>query len=87
MHDCGEGLSSVNDALQRCMTVVRDCLPQLEDIVKGTADTAIVEHGLFIRPGEQVAEQQASGWGKGRVTLIGDAAHPMRPTGKPSQAA
>ena len=37
--------------------------------------------GLAVRFALQVAAQQAQGWGKGNMTMVGDAAHSMRPTG------
>ncbi len=48
------------------------------EIVRGTDPRAVAEHGIFTRQAEALP---ADGWGRGRVTLVGDAAHPVRPTG------
>lgn len=55
--------------------------PQMQDLVRLTDPSAIIEHGLFVRQASELDKYAETGWGKGRVTLIGDAAHPMRPTG------
>lgn len=43
-----------------------------EDVVRATPDDAIVRIGIFDRP-------PLTRWGQGRITLLGDAAHPMTP--------
>ena len=48
------------------------------DRIRGTDPGTVTEHGIFTRaPGAL----PPGGWGRGRVTLVGDAAHPVRPTG------
>ena len=51
------------------------------EVVRETDPRAVAEHGIFTRQAEALP---ADGWGRGRVTLIGDAAHPVRPTGAPT---
>ena len=51
----------------------------LVDLMKQTDPSTVAEHGIFTRSAESYPEHR---WGKGRVTLIGDAAHPVRPTGE-----
>ena len=48
------------------------------EVVRETDPRAVAEHGIFTRQAEALP---ADGWGRGRVTLLGDAAHPVRPTG------
>jgi 2-polyprenyl-6-methoxyphenol hydroxylase-like FAD-dependent oxidoreductase len=47
-------------------------LEQFLSIVQATPDAQITEHGLYQRTAEQIPE---GAWGKGPVTLVGDAAH------------
>lgn len=74
--------SDDSSAYERCRQVVRAGLPQLESIVADTDPSAVVEHGMFTRPGDKVAALADQGWGKGVMTMVGDAAHSMRPTGQ-----
>ena len=67
--------------MQRCLQAVQDFAPQFLEFVRNTNPSTIIEHGLFARSPEQVSSYADVGWGVGRVTLIGDAAHAMRPTG------
>ena len=66
--------------LQRCLKVVGDHYSQeLLHTMKSTDPSAVLEHGTYVRPPEALPED---GWGKGRCSLLGDAAHPLRPTGE-----
>ena len=67
--------------MQRALKIAAGFAPQFHDFIKQTPPTAVVEHGLFARPPETLEAFAEEGWGKGRVTLIGDAIHPARPTG------
>lgn len=69
--------------MQRCMKAVEDFAPQFVEYVRNTDSSTIVEHGLYARTPEQHSSYADKGWGMGRVTLVGDAAHAMRPTGNP----
>jgi 2-polyprenyl-6-methoxyphenol hydroxylase-like FAD-dependent oxidoreductase len=47
------------------------CAP-IEAVIEGTAESAILRHDIYDREG-------LTRWGHGRVTLLGDAAHPTTP--------
>lgn len=58
-------------------------MPQLTEWIRNTPPGAIVEHGMFTRSADSIEAFAEQGWGKGRVTFVGDAVHATRPTGKP----
>eukprot|EP00877_Chromochloris_zofingiensis_P014712 jgi/Chrzof1/9495/Cz04g05090.t1 len=62
----------LSDAKSRCLAVFGDSCPLLLDIMKSTPPERVTEHGLYQRTVEMMAD---SHWGKGMVTLVGDAAH------------
>lgn len=62
------------------MTLFKDHPEVLVSLMRQTDPSTVAEHGIFTRDAESYPEHR---WGKGRVTLIGDAAHPVRPTGGP----
>lgn len=68
--------------LQNAVRAVGGFTPQFAEWVRATPPGAVVEHGLFTRSSDWVAGTAGRGWGRGRVTLVGDAAHPTRPTGQ-----
>lgn len=61
-----------NSAHERAIKVMKDFPKAITDIIAATDPSCIAEHGLWTR---DVTEP----WGRGRVSLVGDAAHPMRP--------
>ena len=75
------GHSYLSGCLQRCLQVLSSCRETWSDLVRmveATPADAILEHGTYTRPAEAIPDE---GWGRGPVTLLGDAAHPLRPTG------
>lgn len=46
--------------------------------VNATDPATALEHNLYVR---HPSSLDGGFWGVGRVTLVGDAAHPLRPTG------
>ena len=52
------------------------------DIVERTDPTTVTQHGLYMRPLNNTTPEQ--GWGKGRISLLGDAAHATIPNGNAS---
>ena len=67
--------------MQRAIKAVEGFAPQIVEWVKQTPPSAVIEHGLFARRPEVLEAFEAEGWGKGRITFVGDAIHPARPTG------
>lgn len=49
------------------------------DIVEGTDASTVTQHGLYMRPLNDTTSEH--GWGRGRVSLLGDAAHATIPNG------
>ncbi|KAI8476852.1 MAG: hypothetical protein J3K34DRAFT_463521 [Monoraphidium minutum] len=66
-------------AKQRALAAFAPLAPPLRALVGATDPSVIVEHGLFIRRAEEMREEA---FGKGCIAVIGDAAHPVRPTGQ-----
>ena len=66
-------------AKARCIKVLRGFHPSFLAVVEDTPGEVVVEHGLFVRP---AAKMNAEAYGQGRVVVVGDAAHALRPTGK-----
>jgi hypothetical protein len=66
-------------AKARCLQVLAGFNQAFLTVVQDTPGEALVEHGLFIRPADKMS---AGAYGKGRVVILGDAAHPVRPTGE-----
>ena len=48
------------------------------DAIDATDPGTALEHNLYTRHPDSLDRGE---WGAGRVTLVGDAAHPLRPTG------
>jgi len=48
----------------------------IRGVIDATDESTVLEHNMHVRHPDSLAQGY---WGKGRVTLIGDAAHPMRP--------
>lgn len=67
---------------QRCLAALEGWGQAFLDIVAATPPERVVEHGLFIRPADTMS---AAAYGAGRVVVLGDAAHPVRPTGGQGQ--
>ncbi len=47
----------------------------IRDVIDATDESTILEHNLHVRHPDSLAQGY---WGKGRVILVGDAAHPIR---------
>lgn len=62
--------------LQRCKKVWGDRSKVITDLIDATDESTILEHNLYVRHPDSLSQGH---WGTGRVTLVGDAAHPMRP--------
>ena len=62
--------------LQRCKRVWGDNSKLVMDLIDATDESTILEHNMHVRHADSLSQGH---WGKGRVTLVGDAAHPMRP--------
>lgn len=65
-------------AKKRCLATLEGWAPSFLDIVAATPPERVVEHGLFIRSANTMSP---AAYGAGRVVVLGDAAHPVRPTG------
>ncbi|KAL3137319.1 hypothetical protein ABBQ32_006859 [Trebouxia sp. C0010 RCD-2024] len=63
-------------AKERCKKVWGNRSKLVSDLIDATDDSTILEHNMYIRHPDSLSQGH---WGKGRVTLVGDAAHPMRP--------
>ena len=46
------------------------------DLIDATDESTILEHNMYVRHPGTLSQGH---WGEGRVTLVGDAAHPLRP--------
>jgi 2-polyprenyl-6-methoxyphenol hydroxylase-like FAD-dependent oxidoreductase len=66
-------------AKERMLAAFAPLAPAMRALVAATNPAVVVEHGLYIRPAERMTE---SAFGAGRVAIVGDAAHPVRPTGQ-----
>ena len=53
-----------------------DNAQMIKDLIDVTDESTVLEHNLHVRHPDSLAQ---GCWGAGRVTLVGDAAHPMRP--------
>lgn len=45
-------------------------------LIDATDESTILEHNMYVRHPDSLSHGH---WGEGRVTLVGDAAHPVRP--------
>jgi hypothetical protein len=73
--DAGRGEA----ARARCLQAMAGFSETFLQIIAGTPATCLVEHGIYVRP---AAAMTAAAYGSNRVVVMGDAAHPLRPTGE-----
>ncbi|MBX2818495.1 MAG: FAD-dependent monooxygenase [Rhodothermaceae bacterium] len=57
---------------ERLLSLFSSWHPPIPGLIDATEEAAIIKHSTFDRP-------PAKTWGSGRITLLGDAAHPMTP--------
>lgn len=65
---------------ERAMTLFAGLPPELEAAVAATDPDCVLEHNLFHRPAHKYPTDGKLG--EGPITLVGDAAHVIRPTGQ-----
>ena len=70
--------------MQRAKRVFADYAPEVQHILELMDPSTVLERGMYERGPEFF--QDGSVWGHGSVTLIGDAAHPLCPTGMVAHA-
>ncbi|KAL3136311.1 hypothetical protein ABBQ38_005577 [Trebouxia sp. C0009 RCD-2024] len=75
-----QGIASSGSALQNVCKVFADFPRAIMDVVEGTDPTTVTQHGLYVRALDDTTPEQ--GWGRGRVSLLGDAAHATIPNGQ-----
>ncbi|KAL0044438.1 hypothetical protein WJX82_006692 [Trebouxia sp. C0006] len=63
-------------ASERCRRVWGNNAQVIKDIIDATDESTVLEHNMHVRHPDSLSQ---GFWGTGRVTLVGDAAHPMRP--------
>jgi 2-polyprenyl-6-methoxyphenol hydroxylase-like FAD-dependent oxidoreductase len=73
--DAGRGEA----ARARCLQAMAGFSETFLQIIAGTPGTCLVEHGIYVRP---AAAMTPAAYGSDRVVVMGDAAHPLRPTGE-----
>lgn len=66
-------------AKARCLQVMSGFWEPVLKLVEATSPQSLVEHGVYTRPASSI---NPGCFGKDRVVIIGDAAHPLRPTGQ-----
>ena len=57
---------------ERLLSLFSSWHPPIPGLINATREADIIKHSTFDRP-------PAKSWGSGRITLLGDAAHPMTP--------
>lgn len=71
-HNEPEGAQATEGEKTRLQQLFGDWHDPIPDLITATPADAILRHDIYDRP-------PLTTWGKGRVTLLGDAAHPMTP--------
>lgn len=61
---------------KRCRQVWGNNAKHIPELIDATDESTILEHNLYARQPDSLNQGY---WGEGRVTLVGDAAHCMRP--------
>ncbi|DBA92561.1 hypothetical protein WJX77_007472 [Trebouxia sp. C0004] len=75
---CGSSVPKAVElsASERCRRVWGNNAQVIKDIIDATDESTVLEHNLHVRHPDSLSQ---GFWGTGQVTLVGDAAHPMRP--------
>jgi 2-polyprenyl-6-methoxyphenol hydroxylase-like FAD-dependent oxidoreductase len=76
---CAQEVAAGQAAKARCLQAMAGVADSVLALIAATPAASLVEHGVYIRPADSMS---ADSFGKGRVVIIGDAAHPMRPKGQ-----
>ncbi|EFJ50827.1 hypothetical protein VOLCADRAFT_88147 [Volvox carteri f. nagariensis] len=64
------------EVLQKLLALFTDFPPEVRAMLRNTRPSAVVEAGVWVRR----ASELPSALGRGRVLILGEAAHPMRPS-------
>lgn len=76
---CAQEVAAGQAAKARCLQAMAGVSEAVLRLIAATPANSLVEHGVYIRPADSIS---ADSFGRGRVVIMGDAAHPLRPTGQ-----
>jgi len=76
---CAQEVAAGQAAKARCLQAMAGVSEAVLKLIAATPASNLVEHGVYIRPADSIS---ADSFGRGRVVIMGDAAHPLRPTGQ-----
>lgn len=76
---CAQEVAAGQAAKARCLQAMSGASEAVLALIAATPAATLVEHGVYIRPADSIS---ADSFGRGRVVIMGDAAHPLRPTGQ-----